>query len=108
MLEHVTYKRLYYDPFRRLYYRMALLPTAYSADRHRDYRAFEEQPIKVITLDERFEVIAETALPNRTYGITACFVGRAGLYIPQINAQNEDLDEDVLTYSVYQIKPKQQ
>lgn len=103
MLENVAYRRLYYDPYRRLYYRFASLPISFSPREHRDYRAFDAQPLKVITLNQDFEIIAETKLPGGTYDIRACFVGRSGLYIPRIDNPDHRLDEDRLTYSIYRV-----
>jgi len=105
MLENVTYRIVYYDPFRQYYYRFASLPIPFSAREHRDFRAFDDQPLKIVTLNKDFEIIAETRLPGRTYDVRACFVGKSGLYIPQIQSAKDQIDEDHLIYSVYQITP---
>lgn len=95
------YAGMFYDSYRDVYYRFALRPISFNKSLHRNYKAFESMPLIVIIMDKNFKKIGETELDRGKYGIYSMFVGRDGLYIPQINVNNESLSEERVDISRY-------
>lgn len=85
-----TYRSILYDKYRKLYYRIACLPSSNKLKEVKKYR-YMTQPIIVIVLDEKFNYIGECELPdNADLVYTNSFVNKEGLNI-QVNTGNEDL-----------------
>jgi len=106
VVENKSYIRLYYDPFRKLYYRFARLPIPFDPSEHRDYYAFDHQPLELSVIDASFNLVHVSILPPETYNVFGCFVGPKGLYIPKNNVFNPELMENELTYDVFAPKEK--
>lgn len=101
LITTTIYWGLVYDKYRKLYYRMADKPINFMP-RHRSNLAVYQKPLSVIILNEDFEKVGETDLPEDTYILYGHFVGKEGLYIPRLNPEYEDFSEDQITYSIYQ------
>jgi len=100
-IENTNYKGIFYDKYRDVYYRIVLNPTEYNPQIHNDYKAFFDQPISIITLDNKFNQIDETLLSKNKYTYSSMFVGRKGLYISKANVKNNFFDEDFLMYDIF-------
>jgi len=101
VVENKSYIRLFYDPFRKLYYRFARLPITFDPAKHRDYYAFDYQPLELSVIDTAFQIAHVSQLPPKTYNVFGCFVGPRGLYIPRNNVFNPELTENELVYDVF-------
>jgi len=106
MLQNISYRDLYFDPYRKVYYRTALLPIPFDPTRHQGYQSFDHQPVAILVLDEHFNPIAEHYLPADTYKHFACFVGKDGLYIPRTNIYYQNLSESQLQFDLFQLVEK--
>lgn len=106
VVENKSYIRLYYDPFRELYYRFARLPITFDAMLHRDYYAFDYQPLELSVIDTSFNLVHVSEFPPETYNVFGCFVGPKGLYIPRNNVFNPELTENELIYDVFAPREK--
>jgi hypothetical protein len=100
-LESVSYKGLYFDPYRKYYYRFAHLPIPYDPNIHWDYNAFDLQKLVLMAFDENFNKITELELPGATYADYACMITPEGIFIPRYNIYNKELRENVLIYDVF-------
>lgn len=84
-VENLNYGPILYDNYRKIYYRIVLLPD-YDIDiKKKPIR----KPVGIIVLNEEFEIIGKCSLPKADYWINQCFVGVEGLHI-QIQSDNED------------------
>jgi len=102
------YRYVYYDPYRGLYYRFAKLPMTFDPERHVNYYAFDEQELEIIVLNEDFDVVARKRLPDKTYGIFACFVGQDGLYIPRNNVHSSSYSEHAIRFDLFTVRENQE
>jgi len=104
-VEHYRYDQVLYDPYRKVYYRTAHLPIEFDPEVHPpDYRAQYYQPILVIVLNENFKKIGEQLLREGIFNPFYCFVAKEGLFVPQLHPQHPDLQEDSVTFSVFEPK----
>lgn len=82
-----SYEGVLYDRWRGLYYRFVLLPEAKNFERMKNY---SKKPVSILVMDEEFNILSETRLPEDTYFNPFCsFVAPGGLYI-QVRTSNED------------------
>ncbi len=80
------YKALFFDPYRRVYYRLVHLPA-------RPLRLATETgpemtdgvPVSVIILDDQHRVIGETKLPYPLGMVGGAWIDREGLWIEGVN-----------------------
>ncbi|MGB3151462.1 MAG: DUF4221 family protein [Maribacter sp.] len=100
------YSGILYDEFRDVYYRFALNPVTFNDKLHKNYKAYESMPMSIIILNNSFEKIGETPLEPNKYTIYSAFVGKNGLYLPQINVNNINLNEDQIHFSKYVLQNK--
>ena len=103
-LEHAFYMRILYDKYRKLYYRVALLPIAFDKKRHTSYMANFERPFAIIVLDEAFQAIAFRKFPANLYNHYSLFVGADGLYIAKNNPNRKELHEEILELTVFAVQ----
>lgn len=90
-----------YDKYRNLYYRLAVHPIELlNADNQRNH--FEDKRISVIILDGEFNVVGETILPDKLHLYTTWFVGEKGLYISNHNKNNDEVNENSLSFTIYE------
>ena len=88
-----SYRTVIYDKYRRLYYRIGLLP------REEKMKGFYNmKPSVLIVLDDGFNYLGEALLPDDVdLWTTECFVSKEGLNI-QVLTDDEDF------YTFYQFK----
>lgn len=101
-IENNHYTLVLYDKYRKVYYRYAIhgIPFKNSAGGENSHF---DAPFSIIILDENFNKIGEVRLPGKTYLPKDSFVGEKGLYISNHNYRNEELPEDVMSFSVFQL-----
>ena len=85
-LEQIQYAGIFYDKFRNLYYRLALLPTS---DYDINDEATHEKPLSVIILDSSFSKVGEFDLSKGRYFYRHSFVAEEGLCI-NVYSENDD------------------
>jgi hypothetical protein len=85
-LEQIQYAGIFYDKYRNLYYRLALLPTS---DYDINDETTHEKPLSVIILDSSFSKVGEFDLGKGRYYYRHSFVAEEGLCI---NIYSEDDD----------------
>jgi hypothetical protein len=87
------YAGIFYDKYKRMYYRLCTLPK-------NDYRTGDRvalKPIVIIVLDENFKYLGEAALPvDVRFADRQCFVSEDGF-----NIQVYTGDEDKMTFYCY-------
>lgn len=105
MVYNYSYRSIYYDKYRKVYYRLALLPM--DELKSNDYTAFSYQRFAVIILNEAFEKIGEVLLEKEKFNYESCFVGKEGFYIPQTYPENPKLNENKLIYSIFKLTPNE-
>ncbi|HMO40668.1 MAG TPA: DUF4221 family protein [Saprospiraceae bacterium] len=100
VMDNFVYKKIIYDPYRKVYYRIGLQPMLYTPDELMPIYIYFK-PIVLILLDHNFNKIGEVQLPAELYDTRGIFVGKEGLYIPQTNLRNKALSENVIVFSRY-------
>lgn len=85
-IQNLSYGAIHYDRYRKIYYRLALLPNPEIDIRDEALR----KPIEIVVLNDRFEVIGKSRLKDDSYWINQCFVGPDGFHI-QVKSANDDL-----------------
>lgn len=104
LLDLPLYFFIRYDPYRRVYYRFVLHPHEDESVLGDINRIFVEKPFSIIILNEKFEKIGETMMPQNKYYTVDNFVGRQGLYISNNHPDNPGIDEDKLSYTLLKLK----
>lgn len=84
-ISNLSYGAILYDKYRRVYYRIAMLPDLSININKKPLR----KPIEIIVLNENFEILGKSPLKSERYWINQCFVGEEGLHI-QVQSDNED------------------
>ena len=96
--ENLAYRYIYYDIYRKVYYRFAELPV-------KDYKRREEsfKQYSIIILNEKLEIIGETLLPKgRIYIPVVMFISKDGLNILKIDKNNEE----EMTFTTFSLDKK--
>ncbi len=97
-LRQPSYFAIYYDKYRKLYYRIAHQPTPEEDIINQNYI----KHTSIIILDNNFTKIGETLLPKYGYTETMCFITKEGLYIAKPNKENEN----ILSFGLFKIFDK--
>ena len=100
-LKSSMYGGVFYDKYRELYYRIATGGIEEINATFLSREIYDSKPISVIILNNKFEKIGETLLPSKTHDPLGVFVGPEGLYISNSNLENPNLQENLLSFSVY-------
>lgn len=95
------YGGIFYDKYRRLYYRIVTGGIEEFSENHVFREIYDAKPISIIILDEEFKKIGETLLPSKAHDPLGAFVGKEGLFISNSNFENFSLKEDTLSFTVY-------
>jgi hypothetical protein len=106
IIEQQCYAGLGYDPWRQVYYRIAWHPHDDLSNVGNILRIYAEKPCSIIILDKDLNIIGETMLPRDRYFTMRWFIGPKGLYISDAHPDNPDLDEDVLSYTLFTLAEK--
>ena len=105
-LEQPRYGTILYDPYRKVYYWIAYPKAEIEKDVNCfDLMACGRKNFSVIILNEDFEIIGETLMPDYTYNPRLCFVRKDGLYISESHIFNPDFDENELSFRRFSFEP---
>lgn len=86
-VRNLSYSSIHYDKWKKLYYRLVLLPDNRDIDfKERTIR----KPLALVVLDEDFRIICRKRLPQYEYFINECFVSPEGFHI-QVMSDNDDI-----------------
>lgn len=81
----LSYQAIVYDKYRKVYYRLALLP-----DSDIDIKVGPiRKPIEIVVLNDHFELIGKGTIKRERYWINQCFVSPDGFHI-QVESDNDD------------------
>ncbi len=97
------YESLLYDPFRNIYYRIAV-PGAEDLDENR-LRELRTAPVRfsILILNQNLEPIGEHLLADNTYLPQNIFIGSKGLYISTSHPNNKEAKEDFLSFDLLKV-----
>jgi hypothetical protein len=99
-IENPKYYGIYYDPFKRLYYRTFQFSGIY--DENINLKEIDsKKQFSVIILDKDFKIIKEVIFPGGIYNVYRAFVGKKGFYLPKNNILNPELREDNISIDVF-------
>lgn len=98
--EGTFYYRILYDKYRKVYYRIILLPME-APKNILNHNTFQAKPFSIQVFDTAFNIIGETLFSKDRFKSNDYFIGKKGLYISNNNAENPDYNEDSLNYSIY-------
>ncbi len=96
------YEGMIYDKYEEVYYRIALHDIEL-ADANSNKLDMFNKTLSIIVLDRDFNILTEKKLEDNKYMWYMYFVSKEGLCIAQSNPHNEDLDEDYLTFTCFEI-----
>lgn len=97
------YLALVYDKYRNVYYRFVYLGLDPEPDDDLSMLAEFHRNVSIMVIDEDFNVIGETLLPNKTYNANMFFINQAGLWISTNNPENPHFEEDVMNFELFKI-----
>lgn len=98
-----SYHHLLYDKYRKVFYRFALMPYEYPANKS----PMEEdtgREFSVIILNENYEIVGETKFPGNKYAYRLWFIGKKGLYLSLNNQGNPNFDENELKFQCFTLE----
>ncbi|RZS98580.1 DUF4221 family protein [Cecembia calidifontis] len=99
-LTNLKYYGIYYDQFRKLYYRTVQLPGSYQ--KRADAKLLDaNRDFSIIILDDSFNIIDEVLFKGGIYNIYRLFVGEKGVYLPLNNPNYNGQKEDILHYHIF-------
>lgn len=97
------YGNLIYDEYRKLYYRFVYPETELGNDNFMDIWQLGRSKFSVMILDEKFNVLGETLLPENTYASNLFFIREDGLYISTSFVKNPNYNDDKLCFRRFDI-----
>jgi len=106
LVEASVYSNILYDKYRNVYYRFAHIGLPYfdeSAGKNNTYR---DKATSIIVLDEKFRKVGETPIKAKSILESLPFVLPDGLYIAEVNSNNEDMNEKLISFSKFALQPK--
>lgn len=102
--EMAFYKFIYYDRYRKVYYRFAFPETTCANETaYVDYFQAGRNTSSVMVLDEDLNILGETLLPENRFNTTTMFINRDGLWISCNHYLNPGYDEENLTFVRFEI-----
>lgn len=96
-----SYKKVCYDPYRKVYYHLFSLDTPYLNEAG-EKNTFDDKQMSVIITDTTFQVLAEKLLEKNTY-FRNMLVSEEGLMISTANAYNKDEKESEIRFQVFKL-----
>ncbi|MCM1110374.1 MAG: DUF4221 domain-containing protein [Clostridium sp.] len=89
------YSGIVYDRYRQLYYRIVLHPYPnYDAENLRE--ECRKKPVSIVILDNEFNKVGETILPDKLYYASNVFVTNEGLNIQAVSD-----DDDIMEFATF-------
>ena len=103
-VESPSYLALVYDKYRKVYYRFVY--PGIDVTRQDDVMKLGEfrRVFSVMIIDENFNVLGETLMPENTYNSNMFFVNEAGLWISTNHPENPDFEEDAINFQLFTLK----
>ncbi len=99
LCENPFYGNIYYDKYRRLYYRVAYPQEDYDKEENFvDLWQFGRGKFSIIVLNEDFEVLGETLFPAFSYRSDLVLILEDGVYLSTSHFKREDYSDDVLRF----------
>ncbi len=103
-VESPAYLALVYDKYRHVYYRF-VYPGIDVAKGDDVMKLCEFCRIfSVMIIDEDFNVLGETLMPENTYNSNMFFINEAGLWISTNHPDNPDFEEDAINFQLFNLK----
>jgi hypothetical protein len=99
-IESGFYENIFYDPYRRLYYRIVTHPQKY-INSDSTVNEYFDKSWSIIILNENFNILNEIAMPAKVYDFANIFVAKNGLFISNNNNNNKNLDKNYFSYTLY-------
>lgn len=100
--ENPNYGNILYDPYRKVYYRIAYPETELSgklSDKElMDIFQYGRTKFSILILDKDLKVIGETLFPENTYNSQLMFIREDGLYISDSHPLNPEYSDDILSF----------
>lgn len=84
------YGKVLYDPYRKIYYRVAYHASGYYSDDGTTTRRPFDRPWSIIVLDEHFTKLGEWNFDPSVYAFSPLYVSREGLLVPHRETDNSD------------------
>lgn len=98
------YESLVYDPYRKVYYRLAFPSLSLESDEQLKALRTSPGPFVVMVLDEELNVLTERRFEVGTYLPSNFFVGEKGLYLSLNHPDNPANQEDQFAFELIQLK----
>jgi hypothetical protein len=101
--ENDIYDVIFWDKYRKVYYRFARQGTPYLDSKTGRIANGEDKSCSIIILDENFKKIGETLLSQGKYFIRDSYVSRKGLCISNSHYRNPNLNESIMSFTVFSL-----
>ena len=103
-LEVARYGDLIYDPYRKVYYRLAYPDTELeNTIQWRGRAVYGRKKFSIIILDQNFNIIGETLFPENIYNSYVFFVDKEGLYMSRDYQMNYEQSENYMTFELFKL-----
>lgn len=107
IVENPNYGNILYDKYRDVYYRIAY-PKISTDIKLRDKELLEilqygRKKFSIIILDNNFNKIGETMMPEDTYNSQLMFIREDGLYISTSYPMKSDYDDNILGFQKFKL-----
>ena len=103
-VESSCYLALVYDKYRKVYYRFVYPGIDVSKDDDVIKLCEFRRAFSVMIIDEDFNVLGETLMPENTYNSNMFFINEAGLWISTNHPDNPDFEEDAINFRLFTLK----
>ena len=106
LCEDPFYTNIIYDPYRKVYYRIAYPRTEMENEERNtlvEIWTTGRKRFSIIILDKDFNIIGETLFPDYKYCSRDIFVEKEGLYIRSNHFKSPDFDDDKLEFTCFEL-----
>lgn len=105
VLESPAYLNVIYDNYREVYYRFAIHEIEEKDEVLGFQNKYFDKPFSIIILNKDLKVIGEKLFPGKVYQINNFFLTEKGLFVSNGNDRNSNINEDELTFTLFELRP---
>ena len=98
-----NYKSIFYDKFKNVYYRVCYPEIELTSEEEIMKYRFVPKMFSILILDSELNVIGETLFEKEKFLPDNLFITEAGVYLSKNHPDNPDLEEDYLSFALFEL-----
>lgn len=104
IVESPRYEYLAYDKYRNVYYRFVYHGETVNDDENVMSQREFHKTFSIMIIDEKFNLIGETLMPDNTYIMDSFFINEKGLWLSTNHPKNPIFEEDAVNFQLLELR----